>query len=239
MTWSGGIIYPPDVGGSDPISRKHVSFGIAGLIFGFLLGYVVSHEVSGGRFAGVARAGGPAAPPPGAMPRMSGAAPPGNGQAAAPSMETMEQVRKELEALKKAISENPRDVLALTRMGDLYMDAGMFDKAAEYYASALEVEPANVDVRTDMGTCLRQMGRQQEALEVFRESVARDPKHWKSWFNIGIITLYDLGDYRQAEEAFGKVLELNPGSFDMEAVRDEIEKVKSQKAAEASSGSPS
>ena len=42
----------------DNLLRKQISFGIAGIIFGVLLGFVVSHEVQGGRAART----GPAAP---------------------------------------------------------------------------------------------------------------------------------------------------------------------------------
>lgn len=236
------------------ISRQHIAFAIAGIIFGFLLGFISAHQFYGGRLGGVASANAPetmggqrGAPviagqePSG----MGGSQAPGGGGApggpspGGPSMEQMEQVKKELSALKKAVDEDPRNVVALSRLGNMYMDAGMFDKSIDYYRRALEVEPGNVDIRTDMGTCLREMGKVDEAMQVFRESVSRDPNHWKSWFNIGIVYLYNLDDYAKAEEAFSKAHDLNPKDIDMNAVRAEIEKLRQEKAGKPAGAKPS
>lgn len=238
MTWFPAFIYPPDVTTPESQSRKAISFGVAGLIFGALLGFVAAHEMYGGREAMVT-AGAAGQAPAATGGGMGGArpsgAPPGPA-GGAPSMDEMEMVTRELNALKEHIKQDPRDVSALARLGNLYMDAGMFEQAAGYYATALEVEPGNSDVRTDRGTCLRQLGRPAEALAEFQESLSRDPTHWKSWFNTGIVYLYDLGEYGKAEEAFRKVLDLNPGSFDMEAVLSEIDKIRKEKSG---SGAPS
>ena len=214
---------------------QQFSFAIAGLIFGFVLGFVAAYQFYGGR---------PVPAPAAAPETMAGArastpgtpaagTPPGHGvgqPGAALSPEMMDQVGRELSALKKAVELNPRDAASLTRLGNMYMDAGMPDRAVQYYRTALEVEPTNVDIRTDLGSCLQRMGKPQEALKEFEQSIARDPKHWKSWFNIGIVCMYDLGDYDRALSAFQKVQEINPGSFDIEAVRAQIEKLKSMKA---------
>lgn len=237
MTFPRGFNYPARVSSASTISRQHVSFAIAGIIFGFLVGFVVAHQVYGGRFGGIASANAPetmggqrTSPVTAQQPAAMGGGPTADDSSPAPGMAQMEQVKQELAALKKAIEEDPRNATALARLGNMYMDAGMFDKSADYYRRALEVEPSNVNLRTDMGTCLRQLGKPKEALREFLDSVEQDPKHWKGWFNIGIVNLYDLGDYQQAEEAFGKALALNPGSFDMKAVREEIQKVKQEKA---------
>lgn len=234
--------------GNSTITRQNISFAIAGIIFGGVLGFVAAHLAYGGRFGGVVNAAAPETMggQRGAPVMASGAAgDAGSGDGrqmdgqGAPGMEQMEEVKKELAALKQAVDQDPRNVAALGRLGNLYMDAGMFDKAVDYYKRALEVEPGNADLRTDMGTCLRQMGRIDEALVQFRQSVAGDPKHWKGWFNLGIVHLYDLGEYENAEESFAKALELNPGSFDMSAVRKEIEKVKAEKSARPAGSKPS
>jgi len=229
LIFPAAFIYSSAVTGRSSITRPQISFAIAGVIFGFLLGFVAAHQLYGGRFSSLAMAGAPETMG-GSRSPMPGGAPPGGPAGAsedgAPSMETMNQVKKELEALRKAVEANPRDVAALARLGNLYMDAAMFDRALEYYRRALDVDPGSPDTRTDMGTCLRQLGRHEEALAEFQESLKRDPSHWKSWFNIGIVHLYDRREYVKAEEAFAKVLELNPGAFDMDAVRAEIEKLK-------------
>ena len=247
------------------ISRQHVAFAIAGTTFGFLIGFVVAHQVYGGRFGATANApetmGGQRGAPLVAsqetgMGQEAGGAPgmgqggqggqggPGGqgGQAGGPDGPggaPMEQVKQELTALKKTIEADPKNLPALSRLGDMYMDAGMFDKAIEFYKRALDVDPSNIDIRTDMGTCLRESGKVKEALQVFQDSVARDPKHWKSWFNIGIVYLYNFDDYAKAEQAFSKAHDINPKDIDMSAVRSEIEKVKQQKTGKTTASEPS
>lgn len=238
----------------EPLTRRHVSFAIAGLVFGAVLGFTAAHQIYVGRRAhvplaqnapsdaGAAAMGmrgnqgsdaGGGGMPPGAGPMAAGGGP--------PDMAVMEQVRKEIGDLKKAIEENPKDLEALRKLGNLYMDAGMFDRAAQYYQDALAVDGTLLEVRTDMGTCLRRLGRPQEALDTFKTSVRQDPNHWKGWFNIGVVCLYDLQLYDEAEKAFEQVLALNPGSFDMNAVREEIRRIRSAPAQEAqgNQGSPS
>lgn len=236
----------------EPLTRRHVSFAIAGLVFGAVLGFTAAHQIYVGRRAQLpvaqnapSEAGpamgmrGSAGPDPAAagMPAAGG----GPMAGGAPDMAVMEQVRKEIGDLKKTLEEHPKDLEALRKLGNLYMDAGMFDRAAEYYQDALAVDGTLVDVRTDMGTCLRRLGRPQEALDAFQTSVRQDPNHWKGWFNIGVVCLYDLQRYDEAEKAFEQVLALNPGSFDMNAVREEIRRIKSapQQDLPGSQGSPS
>ncbi|MFQ5701053.1 MAG: tetratricopeptide repeat protein [Acidobacteriota bacterium] len=213
------------------MNRNQISFGIAGLVFGILIGFVTAHEIYVGRHPAPRRA---EAPPPASAPTGPAQAGP-----AGQDMATMEQVRAEIGRLKSTLEKYPENVTALARLGDLYMDAGMCDQAVEYFTTALRVDETLVDVRTDMGTCLRRMGKPDEALKEFQTSVSYDPQHWRSWFNIGILSLYDLGKYDDARSAFEKVLELNPNSIDMDAVQAEIEKVRAQHEKSAGKGSAS
>ncbi len=234
----------------EPLTRRHVSFGIAGLVFGAVLGFTAAHQIYVGRRATLpmpqtadAAMGAQGAPSSSRGMRGAGMTAAGGSMGGpmtaaggAPDMAVMEQVRKEIDALKKALEANPKDLEALRKLGNLYMDAGMFDRAAQFYDDALAVDATLVDVRTDMGTCLRRLGRPLEALDAFQVSVKQDPNHWKSWFNIGVVCLYDLGRYDEAEKAFEQVLVLSPGSFDMNAVREEIRRIRSTPAQQ---GAPS
>ncbi len=225
-----------------PITRGHISFGIAGVILGLTLGFVAAHQLYGGRYANLL-AGAAARPEgqrgPGMAP--SSAMPPaGAGEQAgpaasggAPDMAVMEQIKAELTSLKESLKTNPKDGTVLTRLGDLYMDAGMCDKAEGYYREALAVSPNDVAVRTDMATCMRNQGRSDEALKEFEASVKIDPAHWRGWFNMGIVYLYDQGAYDKAREMFAKVLEINPGHFTMEQIQGEIDRVRREKSGAA------
>jgi cytochrome c-type biogenesis protein CcmH/NrfG len=144
---------------------------------------------------------------------------------------TMETVSREIAALKGLLEQEPENTTALIRLGNIYFDAGMFEAAQEYYERALRLEPDNVEVRTDLGTSLRSLERPQEALEQFEQAVRVQPDHWRGWFNIGIVALYDLGDLGKASAAFERVAEIKPGTVDMGALKKEIDRVRAEGAA--------
>jgi hypothetical protein len=199
------------------VTKDHARFLVSGILFGFLTGYVVAYGIL------VPRVKQEAAPVPaagnlgmtGAVIGSEGGAPqapdtgggaPGGGE----RQEVMTRVFEQVKALKEALEKNPKDPEALVRLANFYQDAGKFDQAVEYYKRGLAERPADVAARTDMGICLREMGRPDEAIQEFRNSLKTDPKHWQSWLNLGIVSLYDKHDAATAASAFGKVEELNP-----------------------------
>jgi len=202
------------------VTRDHARFLVSGILFGFLTGYVVAYAVL------VPRVKQEAAPVPAAgnlgmtgavIGSQGGEAPPpaapgdaGGAGGEAPRQEVMARVFEEVTALKKALEKNPKDAEALERLANFYQDAGKYDQAVEFYKRALAEHPSDVAARTDMGICLRELGRPDEAIQEFRTSLRTDPKHWQSWLNLGIVSLYDKHDPATAASAFGKVEELNP-----------------------------
>lgn len=227
------------------MNKGQLSFAFAGLLFGFLIGFVVAHQIWAGRGAGfthppippgmegaagmppVDRPAGGTRPQPGSG--EMGEAPAASSAAGAAGMGMMEQVQKEITSLKALVEKEPQNAAALTRLGDMYFDVGKFDGAKEYYTRALAAKPGDINVETDLGTVLKNLGEPAEALKHFETSVAADPRHWKGWFNIGIVCMYDLGDFDRAEKAFEKVAELNPGAIRMDALKEEMAKEKAKR----------
>lgn len=210
------------------MNKDHARFLISGILFGFLVGYLVAYGIHEPRVKSIAdpvpaagNIGMTETQAPRGMPQAAGGGPPGGG-----SNEVMEQVFAKVGALKEAIQKNPKDTAALTQLANFYQDAGKFDQAVEYYRKALALKPDDVNPRTDMGICLREMGKPDEAIAEFRRSIALDPKHWQTWLNLGIVSLYDKHDPAAAASAFGKVEELNPSYPDLQTLKDEVRKAR-------------
>ncbi|MFQ5876581.1 MAG: tetratricopeptide repeat protein [Acidobacteriota bacterium] len=208
------------------MGKEQIRFLISGLLFGFLLGYIVAYGVYEpgvvGRASPVPAAGNMG---------MSGPAPVGAaGNAGAGGTpredEMMARVFEEIAALKAAIERDPEDHPALVRLANLYHDAGMFEQAVGYYGRALEARPSDVNARTDMGICLRELGRADEAIAEFRRSLEIEPRHWQSWLNLGIVTLFDKKDVAAASEAFAKVEEINPTYRDLPLLKEAVTKAR-------------
>jgi predicted Zn-dependent protease len=214
------------------MNRENASFLLGGIFFGFLVGFSVAYFVyHTTQPAGMPSASmqapvnasdpmgsGAGAPPPAGMP--------GGTEAGQPSAETMQRVQQEIGALRQALERNPKDAKAQGRLGDLFYDAGMYDKARDYYTQSLQNEPNNPNISTDLGICYQRLGQPDRAIEQFRSSLKIDSGHWQSWLNLGIVSLYDKGDVKTAEEAFAKVQELNPTFQGLPQMQQELQKIK-------------
>jgi hypothetical protein len=53
-------------------------------------------------------------------------------------------VRVQLQELRDRIARNPKDDVALTQLGDMYLAVGKYDQAIPLYKRALSVNPSNV-----------------------------------------------------------------------------------------------
>jgi hypothetical protein len=219
------------------MTREQGRFLISGILFGFLVGYVVAWGITVPRVKSEAApvpeagnlgmtgavigpgAGAPASPAPGA--ESAGAAGGDEGRDA-----VMARVVQEITALKQALEKNPRDLQALVRLGNFYQDAGKFDQAVDYYARALAEDPKQVDARTDRGICLRELGKPDEAIAEFKRSLQIDPRHWQTWLNLGIVSLFDKHDPETAAAAFGKVEELHPDYPGLAELKEEVRRAR-------------
>lgn len=206
--------------------RDHARFLVSGILFGFLVGYVVAYGIYEPRMKEVADA-----PPEAGNLGMTGAAigPAGGGGAPGgapgggpPGDATMAMVLQQIGELKERLQKDPKDVDALTHLGNFFQDAGKYEQAIEYYRQALAIRPKEVNVRTDMGICLRELGRPDEAIAEFRRSVEDQPDHWQTWLNLAIVSLYDKQDAATAASALGRVEALNPSHPGLPALREAI-----------------
>jgi len=211
------------------MKKDQIQFLVSGILFGFLVGYIIAYAVYE---PGVVQQ---AAPVPAAgnmgmsqSQPMAGTAPArDSGGQGAGNEQVMAQVFQEISALKVAIEKDPQDVSALLRLANMYHDARKFEEAVEYYRKALATTPKDVDARTDMGICMYEMGMADDAIAQFRTSLSYEPKHWQTWLNLGIVSLSSKNDVKTATEAFGKVEEINPGFKDLPMLKEALKKASS------------
>lgn len=133
-------------------------------------------------------------------------------------------VDKQVDFLRGVVRDDPRNAQAWTKLGNVLMDSQRYTEAAEAYGKVIELEPENVNVIVDRGTCYRRMGRPDVAAEHFRKAIEMDPRHPFAHRNLGVVMAFDLGDPKTAREEFEKYLELTPTAAD----RAEMEKLISE-----------
>ncbi len=186
--------------------RDTVVFTLAGIVFGFVVGYMGASW--GDRPAAVGPTGAPAtAGGTGTVP-----APP----AAAPLDPN------EAQALEALAQRDPADVGARVELGNLYMDHERWDEAARWYREALELSPDLDNVRTDLGACLVHSGRPAEGLAEFEAVLTLDESHRNALYNKGI-ALTQLGRTEEAITAWEEVLRYHPTDPQLVGLQGQID----------------
>jgi cytochrome c-type biogenesis protein CcmH/NrfG len=195
------------------VSKESVVFGIAGVFFGLLVGWMIGSQQPRGSVTPAAEA---AAGSPG-----GGAGPAAQAQTAARFDESRAA------ALKATIEKNASDAESRVQLGDLYFDAERFAEAAKWYMDALRVDPRNVNASTDLGIAFYYMNQADRALEQFNRSLAIDPKHTKTLLNIGIVRAFGKQDLEGAAKAWQQVIDIAPDSPEAGMARQALQGLRS------------
>ncbi|MDB5072291.1 MAG: repeat-containing protein [Candidatus Eremiobacteraeota bacterium] len=116
-------------------------------------------------------------------------------------------VMAELQQLRARIARNPKDLAALVQLGNMEFDAQKFDKAADFYARALALDPANPDVRTDYATALHQSGQDLDALKQLDAVLKQRHDFPTALFNRGVV-LQAIGRRTDAVADFRRYLQI-------------------------------
>jgi tetratricopeptide (TPR) repeat protein len=206
------------------MSRDNVVYSVCGLLLGLVIGsFLLGPKLARSKLAGpdqipsgsTPSAGmTPSAPESAAMPAAGG------GGAAGP----MEQVRQQLEMLKKQVEQNPNDFDALVQLGNMYMDVSKFPQAIDYFKRALAVreEPS---VRTDLGICYKQSGQNENARDAFRKVANERPDQWQAIFNLAIVD-GEMKDYADARAQLAKLKQMRPNDPEVAKLEQALAAVK-------------
>jgi cytochrome c-type biogenesis protein CcmH/NrfG len=117
---------------------------------------------------------------------------------------------KQAEPLLQKLQSRPNDPELLSSLGNVYYDGQQYDKAIDYYKRTLKVQPANVDVRSDMATCLWYKNDADAAIVEFEKSLKYNPQHASTLYNMGVVKWQGKADPKGAVQAWEKLLQSNP-----------------------------
>ena len=201
------------------------------LLIGVLVGYVVrgSAPVASRTQMAASESAAPAAVP--AMPAMPAmpAGMTGGAPHPPPTLDDMKRMAdKKAEPLLAKLKTDPNNAETLNQLGILYRATHQFKEAEGYYEKALQVDPKNVNIRTDLASCLYYTGDVDGALAQLQKSLTYDPKHAGTLMNIGIIEWKGRNDVNAAVAAWEKLLKLNPDFPQKDAVEHMIAEAKGQ-----------
>jgi len=127
--------------------------------------------------------------------------------------------------LEDAIKADPKNFQALRELGNLRYDERNFEEAARIYAKALEVNPDNVDVRSDRGGALLQGRHIDEAIAELNMVLSKDPTHPQALYVLGVALLEGKADRQGALAAWNKLVQSHPELPELNIVKDQIKQV--------------
>ncbi|MBK7965744.1 MAG: tetratricopeptide repeat protein [Bacteroidetes bacterium] len=88
-------------------------------------------------------------------------------------------------------------------------------KAITNYEKVLEINPNNLNAKTDLGACYADgTSEPMKGIMLLRDVVTADPNHEMAQYNLGMLSVKS-GQLDKAIERFQKVLEINPERTEM------------------------
>ncbi len=185
-----------------------IVFGIAGVLFGVIVGWVLgSQQPRGGRVA-------TAVPPAQSQPA---------GQTAQTGSRAVPVDPERAKALESVAQQNPKDVQPRVQLGNLYFDAEQYPQAINWYEQAYALNNRDANVSTDLGVAYYYTNQPDRAIKQFEHSLSIDPKHLKTLLNMGIVRAFGKQDLEGAAKAWEEVVAIAPNSQEGQAAKKGLE----------------
>jgi len=114
------------------------------------------------------------------------------------------------EALLARLNQNPTDFDAAVTLGNMYFDNNEAAQAIVYYRIALDIDPNQPGVRTDMGTMYWRNGNVAQSEQAFRHVIQQHPGFGNAYLNLGYLLLHAKGKAKEARVIWLELVENYP-----------------------------
>jgi tetratricopeptide (TPR) repeat protein len=189
-----------------------IAYGLAGILFGLIAGWIIGTQQAATR--------------PAAAPAALSQADPSTSPAGAASTRAAVLDQAQVNALTSVANHEPKNPKPRVELANLYFDAEKYDDAIKWYTDALKLNPNDVNVSTDLGVCYYYTNQADKALEQFDESLKLDSRHTKTLLNVGIVKAFGKQDLQGATEAWQQVLQIAPDSREGQAAKRALDSLK-------------
>lgn len=193
------------------MKSESIAFGIAGVVFGLIAGWIIGSQQASGRV--------PAAP--------AAVQAPASGSASGATTRAAVVDQAQVNALTSVADREPNNPKPRVDLGNLYFDAERYDDAIKWYEQGLKLNPKDVNVSTDLGVCYYYTNQPDKALAQFDESLKLDPKHAKTLLNVGIVRAFGKQDLDGAVQAWQQVISVAPDTPEAQAAKRALDSLKS------------
>lgn len=129
-----------------------------------------------------------------------------------PTLDQMKQMaEKKAEPLLEKLKADPNNSDLLAEVAKVYLSTHQFKDAASYFGKAVQVDPKNVSLRTQMASCMYYDGDVDGAISQLQQSLHYSPTDANTLFNLGMIRWQGKKDNDGALAAWQQLLKSNPG----------------------------
>ena len=94
--------------------------------------------------------------------------------------------------LKEGFEKYPDDETLIVQLINFYISSGKADDAVNYLDLAIAKNPTNVSYYTAKGGTLEKLGREDDAVGVYKEAIKLDSTQFTPYYNLGVI-FYNRG----------------------------------------------
>ncbi len=119
------------------------------------------------------------------------------------------QYQEAIKLLLKSLKYLPKNAIALSNLGNIYLELGDYEKALNTYDIAIEIDPNYDEVWTNKGIVLGRINRLNEALDHHQTAISINPKYAEAWANKGNV-LHELKRYDEAVNHYDTAIKLKP-----------------------------
>jgi hypothetical protein len=128
----------------------------------------------------------------------------------------------------KSLDAYPSSHAAWTGLGVIAFQKQEYDRAADYFRTAIKLKPEFALYRRNLVNALIDGGKADEALGEFEALLALDPENAVEWKRYGDL-LMERGRDIEARDVYEKVLKLRPGNEEVMQLIQEQDAAKSRK----------
>lgn len=117
-----------------------------------------------------------------------------------------------LSSFQTAIEQDPNDYDSYFQIGLFYANINN-PLAEDYFNNALKVRPNSLEALYAKGLHFQEMGKTREALDVYNEIIALNPKYFNAYYNRGYVYLLQLQNYDSAAYEFQRAIDFGPKNY--------------------------
>lgn len=130
--------------------------------------------------------------------------------------------------LLEKLKSKPTDATVLGQLGALYSSAHQFPQSTDYYSRAVQSDPNNLHLRTQLASSLYYGGEADAALKQLQQVLESDPKNANALFNLGMMKWKGKNDAAGAIATWQELLRSNPNLNRKSTVERMIAEAKAQ-----------